>query len=570
MIHKKKNLAILTIFLAPSLGYAQPEESFSLPTPATQSDEELSQTLEVYVNRIEVRGVTAIDPGEIAALTAEYEGRNVSSAELQELRLTLSNLYLDSRYVNSGVILPDQSVSDGVIYYQAVEGELSRIEIEGDPVITNSYIQKRLARHIDQPVNIDDIRYALQYLQNDPNIARLDARLAPGDGLGQSVLRVAVDEPTRFEFGAGVNNHRATSTGENEGNLHLRSRNVTGLGEVIDVSTGISDGGDNTSIGFAIPISPRNTSLQAYVGNSDSSIVEARLRALDIESQTETRGIRVSHPFIDTLDKTLSVTLGYETRYSESSLGGVPFSLSPGAQDGVSETNVGSLGVDWTGRGDNHVLAARLTLRHGGDYQDATIYVPPPAGAMFLPPFNPTGADGQFDLVQTQLLFLRRIGSNGRAQLAIRASGQFSSDPLMSLEKIAIGGVNTVRGYPENFFVRDNGVAVSLEVRLLLPGATETPSLRNLSIVPFLDYGRSWDEVDTDTISETRDTSKANSITSLGVGLVWQPRSDFRAELYWGADIDNDLTPGADPRNSRGANLQDDGIHFALSYSKNW
>ena len=125
----------------------------------------------------------------IGALKASFEGRSVRSAELQELRLALSNLYLENGFVNSGVILPDQSVVDGEIYYQVIEGERTRIEIEGDPVISNAYVQKRLERLIQDPVNIDDIQYALQYLQNDPNIERLDARPAPGDSLGKSILK---------------------------------------------------------------------------------------------------------------------------------------------------------------------------------------------------------------------------------------------------------------------------------------------------------------------------------------------------------------------------------------------
>ena len=567
VINYRKDLIALMILCVPALCVAQSEVDFSLPPLESPVAEELSQALSVFVRRIDVHGVTAIDPGTIAAITDPYEGRNVTSAELQELRLALSSLYLNSRFINSGVTLPDQSVSNGVIYFQAVEGELSRIEIEGDPQIRRRYVEKRLARHVDEPVNIDDVQYALQFLQNDPNISRLDARLAPGDEPGQSVLRVALDEPTRFEFGFGMSNHRATSTGEEEGTVSMRSRNWAGIGEVISISTSISDGADNSSVNFSFPISRRNTSLQIYASDSDSSIIEARLRALDIESLTETRGIQISHPFVERLNKTFSLSLGYETRYSESTLGGVLFSLSPGARDGRSKTNVGLLGVDWTGRGDKHVLAARLTFRHGDDYQDATIFSP-------LNEFdrlsNPTGADGRFDLVRTQLLFLRRTGRNGRAQFAFRTSGQFSSDPLMSIEKIAIGGVNTVRGYPENFMVRDNGVAVSVEIRLPLSGTTDSPNIKNLLLIPFLDYGRSWDEVDADTISASRDTSIANSITSLGLGLVWQPVSGLRAEMFWGADIDDDFEIGEDPRDFRESSLQDDGIHFSLRYSKSW
>ncbi|HMB73297.1 MAG TPA: hypothetical protein VKQ06_06980, partial [Gammaproteobacteria bacterium] len=67
-----------------------------------------------------------------------------------------------------------------------------------------------------------------------------------------------------------------------------------------------------------------------------------------------------------------------------------------------------------------------------------------------------------------------------------------------------------------------------------------------------------------------RDTSEPNSITSIGIGLVWEPVRSFRAELYWGADVRDDLAAGQDPRDFRDSSLQDEGIHFALRYAKFW
>ena len=169
------------------------------------------------------------------------------------------------------------------------------------------------------------------------------------------------------------------------------------------------------------------------------------------------------------------MSLGYEIRHSESTLGGLPFSLAAGAQDGVSETNVAMFAGDWTQRGEDYVWTARLNLRHGDDYQDATIFAPQ---TDFERTLNQDVADGRFDLIQTQVMYLRRVGSDGQWQFAFRASGQFSADALMSIEKIAIGGVNTVRGYPENFLVRDNGLALSFELRMPLLGASEDPQFQ--------------------------------------------------------------------------------------------
>jgi hypothetical protein len=56
----------------------------------------------------------------------------------------------------------------------------------------------------------------------------------------------------------------------------------------------------------------------------------------------------------------------------------------------------------------------------------------------------------------------------------------------------------------------------------------------------------------------------------LGFGLVWAPVTGFQAELYWGADVNDDLGSGEDPRDFRESNAQDQGVHFSLNYSIKW
>ena len=46
-------------------------------------------------------------------------------------------------------------------------------------------------------------------------------------------------------------------------------------------------------------------------------------------------------------------------------------------------------------------------------------------------------------------------------------------------------------------------------------------------------------------------------LASIGLGLLWDYRSNFHGELYFGAGIDNDETPVDE-------DLQDRGIHLKL------
>jgi hemolysin activation/secretion protein len=261
--------------------------------------------------------------------------------------------------------------------------------------------------------------------------------------------------------------------------------------------------------------------------------------------------------------------LGFEAKDSQTSLLGIPFSFSGGSQDGEAKTSVALLGVDWLKRSADSVSNLRLTYRRGLDVLDATIFEPRTDDERLL---NPTGADGEFNVLQTQGVYLRRLNGwrwlTPNTQLVVRGTAQYAFDPLLSLEKLAIGGANTVRGFPENLLVRDNGVAATLELQVPLFGRT-TPHPLNLAVIPFVDYGRSWDDEDTDPGSAQRDSDEARYIASAGVGVRWNPIPGLDAQVYWGSDIADNFA-GDDPRDLRERDLQDDGVHFSVTYLARW
>jgi hemolysin activation/secretion protein len=88
-------------------------------------------------------------------------------------------------------------------------------------------------------------------------------------------------------------------------------------------------------------------------------------------------------------------------------------------------------------------------------------------------------------------------------------------------------------------------------------------------VVPFLDYGRSWDDIDTDP-NPLRNTDDAKYIIGLGLGLIWEPIDGLHAQIFWGADVGDNFEPGDDPRDFRDTDLQDDGIHISVTYMTTW
>ncbi len=55
---------------------------------------------------------------------SSYQNREITAEELQEVKNIVSRYYVDKGYINSGAIIPDQAVKDGVVLLKIIEGEL--------------------------------------------------------------------------------------------------------------------------------------------------------------------------------------------------------------------------------------------------------------------------------------------------------------------------------------------------------------------------------------------------------------------------------------------------------------
>jgi hemolysin activation/secretion protein len=386
-------------------------------------------------------------------------------------------------------------------------------------------------------------------------------------------LRLTIEEPEMFQVGLTADNYSSSSVGSERVRANVGVRNATGFGETFNFSGALSQGATDISASIGAPITASNTRVRLFYGRSDSKVIESQVRALDIKSLTDTVGFDVEQPIIDRVDSTLALNLGFERRHSETSVLGVPFSFSPGAQDGVSNTSVVLAGASWSRRKNDSLFSVRGTYRRGIDAFGATVFKPRTEFDALL---NPTGTDGRFSMFVGQVLYLYRLNQVGflsklsdRAELQMRTTAQVSLDPLMSLEKFGVGGANCVRGYAENLLVRDSGVCATVELQLPIAGYHAEPHPLNLVVAPFIDYGRSQDKVDIDLISDVRDTDTARWIVGAGVGLLWQPLRGIRAQVYWGQALADNFA-GDDPRdntsNEQRKDLQADGVHFFVSY----
>src|SRR6185436_9417699 len=118
--------ALLAFALAavPTSALAQAAGLPALPPPSVF---ELELEGKTHVREIRVEGVRALPAASIRAIVAPYEGKALATGDLREVARKLTQLYFDSGFVTSGVLIRLPPVTDGIAYLDAVEGTIEHV-----------------------------------------------------------------------------------------------------------------------------------------------------------------------------------------------------------------------------------------------------------------------------------------------------------------------------------------------------------------------------------------------------------------------------------------------------------
>jgi hemolysin activation/secretion protein len=507
---------------------SSPKPELQIPT-FSQPSRNLPTEVRFLVKKIEVQGNTVLQ-SEIYQLVKRFEHKKVTLEDLTKLRSQITQLYVKNGYITSGAFLPtNQNLSDGVVEIQVVEGELEQIEIGGLKHLRENYVRSRLDRISKTPLKQQEIEQALQLLQLDPLIKKVNAELTVGTTPARNILLVNLKEAPRLEVRISANNYRSPSVGSEQVELQIAHKNLLGFGDRIAASYGITEGLDIYNISYDLPVNANNGTINFSYDNGDSQIVEAEFQDLNIDSDIQTYSVGFRQPLVRSPNTEFALGLSLDLRRSNTFFNEEPYNFTPGSQNGESNVTVLRLSQDWVDRNTRRVLAFRSQFNIGLDAVDATN--------------NDTEADGVFFSWLGQFQWVQQLSP--RTLLLTRVYAQFTPDPLLSLEQFSLGGIDTVRGYRQNQIVADNGVFGSIEYRVSLTSNPQT-----LYFTPFFDFGTAWNDEELDLDPAT--------LASLGVGLDWQVIPNLSLLVDYGIPLIES--------NNEGNTLQDNGFYFSIQY----
>src|SRR5687768_9448833 len=107
--------------LPAALQLAKNEEGGSATSsakPGSEKEHRRSFVTNIIVREFRFDGNTVYSDEVLSQVTAPYVNRPVTLDDLEEARRAITLKYVTNGYVNSGAVLPDQSVRDGIVTYR--------------------------------------------------------------------------------------------------------------------------------------------------------------------------------------------------------------------------------------------------------------------------------------------------------------------------------------------------------------------------------------------------------------------------------------------------------------------
>jgi hemolysin activation/secretion protein len=518
-----------------------PEAPLNIPPPTISPPQEIPGVPgSITIIRFEFEGNTAFSNEELREVTAPFTNKPIAFAQLLQAEAAVTQLYTKAGYLNSGAVIPAGQIfspKGAVVKIQVIEGEVEEIQVTIEGRLHSDYVRSRLAIATSKPLNQNRLLEALQLLQLNPLIKTISADLSAGTRPELSVLSVRVQEADSFNMDLFTDNGRVPSIGNVQRGSRLNQRNLLGFGDSFSVEYANTDGSNAVYVDYTFPVNPHNGTIKLTGRTNDTEVIEEPFETLDIEGDSLYLDLSLRQPIIETPSQELAFGITFSRQESQTSVFGVGFPLSPGANDeGETRLSVLRLFQEWTQRGSQDVLAVRSQFSFGIDAFDATINDGPP--------------DGKFFEWQGQGQYVRSLAAD--TLLVLRSNLQLTSRPLVPLEQFTLGGLFSVRGYRQDLFLTDNGVFASAEVRLPILRLDSVEGL--LQVAPFVDFGVAWNDDDNPI-----PTPAPNTLTSVGLGLQWQMGDNFTARFDWAVpltDIENE-----------GGRSPEESFNFTINYS---
>lgn len=425
-----------------------------------------------------VRGNTALDVRDIEQAVTPFLGPERTMKDIEAARDALLAVYQAKGFQSVYVDLPEQQVTEGIVFLQVNETRVGRVRVIGSEYTSPVDVREQVPALREGQVPDFNLAQTQLTALNRGGKRQVMPLVKQGALPGTMDVDLKVDDESPWRASLGLNNDYSADTRKLRGTASIGHDNLWQMGHSASISFfGAPQDLNQTQVisaSYSAPIPGTAWALEASAYKSDSSV--ATVGGTNVLGKGHSIGFKATYTVPNAGDwwHTLSVGIDFKDNKEALMLGKtgdtVPLKYAPITlgYNGFLQAERSQVGL-----GLSLVTGTRSSFGYGSDWQafDYKRYKSSPSFMVLKGDLN-----GSYTLA-------------GDSQIGFRLSGQLSDSPLVSSEQIAAGGMNSVRGYLSAESTGDIGLVGSLEWRTK-PLDWLGPMVENWRLYTFADAGR--------------------------------------------------------------------------------
>lgn len=407
----------------------------------------------VKVRAFHVTGSTAFRPIQLESLVSALVGSERSLEELNEAARTITRFYRQHGYPVARAFLPPQTISDGDITIQVLEGRVDRIELKNQSGVSGARLQAMIDRrlHGGDVLRSGPLNATLLSLNDLPGIGVVQGALHPGEAVGTSRVVIVTPAGPSTDGTVILDNQGSRYTGRNRLTGDLGVNNPLQVGDRLNLRLSVSD--EQLAYGRAAwdrPVGSSGLRLGANLAYSRYELGDA-FASLDAHGTSKSAGLTAAWPWVLEIHRRINVNASLEQRKLTDVVG---------ATATTTDKTLNALTVSLDGQCAENGRSTRWSL--GGTLGNLDIGTPAALAA------DKTSAktNGSYTRLTVSGSTVKAFAP--RWEAALSANAQWADKNLDSSEKFLLGGAGGVRAYPSGEGLGDIGWLASVEARYRL------------------------------------------------------------------------------------------------------
>jgi hemolysin activation/secretion protein len=475
------------------------------------------------LKNVKITGSTVFSAQELKPLYQKFLHKSITINDLNTIINSITHKYSKAGYVLCKAVLPIQKIANGVVRIQIIEGRICNIYIEGE---AKQAIKDRIAKYGEKiksyfPVKMKPLERCLLLINDLPGI-NVKTVLSPKPNSVGGINLIFIVKRQVITTNVIYDNYGTRYLGPERVVADVAANSLIFPVDQFGVRVLATTENSSTRLGqlfYKLPLFDDGLELDLMASNTKThpGFILTPYMIKGISNQITAA---LTYPFIRSRTRNLDISLIADWLDSNSDTYLIVPLATPLYRDKIRSLRLkGHFDAVDRLRGIN-VVAVGLSKGL------------PILGASSTDPSNTllsrAGGKSNYTKVTAYLSRLQRL--DNRLSVLLAFNGQYSWDPLLSVEEFGFGGRTFGRGYDPSDLIGDRGVAAKAELRF--DTHPELIILQDAQYYTFYDYGKIWN-----IGNNTGQVPKRNA-ASFGAGM----RINFTRWLYGSLEFSRALT----------------------------